>query len=66
MVITVHDNNIEKALKALKRKAAKEGLLKDMRKKRYYEKPSMKKKRKIKEAARKRAKTLNFKRTSTW
>ena len=38
MIITVHDNNVEKALKALKRKAAKEGLLKDMRRKRYYEK----------------------------
>ncbi len=66
MIITVHDNNVEKALKALKRKAAKEGLLKDMRRKRYYEKPSLKKKRKIKEAARKRVKSLSFKRTSSW
>ena len=60
MIIPVYNNDVEKALKAFKRKAAKEGLFRDMRTKRYYEKPSLKKKRKRKEAARKRAKTLRF------
>lgn len=62
LIITVYENNVEKALKAFKRKAQKEGLLKDIRAKRYYEKPSVKKKRKRKDAARKRAKALKFKR----
>jgi len=66
VIIPVHNNDVEKALKAFKRKAAKEGLLRDMREKRYYEKPSTKKKRKQKEAARKRAKALKVRDRGAW
>ena len=47
------DNNIEKAMKILKRKLIKEGLFKELKSRRYYEKPSEKKKRKNKEAMKK-------------
>lgn len=47
------DNNIEKALKILKRKLIKEGLFKELKMRRYYEKPSEKKKRKQKESIKK-------------
>ncbi len=52
--------DLEKALKLLKRKIQKDGVLKDLKKKRYYEKPSVKLKTKQKEARRKRAKTAKF------
>lgn len=47
------DNNIEKAMKILKRKLIKEGLFKELKLRRYYEKPSEKKKRKMKESIKK-------------
>ncbi|MDA8171322.1 MAG: 30S ribosomal protein S21 [Nitrospiraceae bacterium] len=52
--------DLEKALKLLKRKIQKEGVLKDFKKKRYYEKPSVKLKTKQREARRKRAKSVKF------
>ena len=57
-MIKVYDNQIEKALKALKRQLAKEGLLKELKRRSFYEKPSVKKKRKQKEARKKRLKAL--------
>lgn len=58
MEIKVFDNQVEKALKALKRQMAKEGLLKELKKRQAYEKPSVKRKKKQAEARRKRLKTL--------
>ena len=52
--------DLEKALKLLKRKIQKDGVLKDLKKKQYYEKPSVKLKTKQREARRKRAKSLKF------
>jgi small subunit ribosomal protein S21 len=52
--VTVHQNQVDKALKALKRQMTKEGLLKELKRRRFYEKPSVKKKRKQKEAKKKR------------
>ena len=46
--------SVEKALKVLKRQMTKEGLLKELKRRRFYEKPSVKKKRKQKEAKKKR------------
>ena len=46
-------HNIEKAMKILKRKLIKEGLFKELKSRRYYEKPSEKKKRKEKESRKK-------------
>ena len=56
MEVRVQDGQVEKALKILKRQMAKEGLLKELKKRKYYEKPSVKKKRKQQEARKKRAK----------
>lgn len=47
------DHNIEKAMKILKRKLIKEGLFKELKSRRYYEKPSERKKRKGKESLKK-------------
>lgn len=47
------DRNVEKAMKILKRKLIKEGLFKELKMRRYYEKPSEKKKRKAKESLKK-------------
>jgi small subunit ribosomal protein S21 len=54
--IKIHENDIEKALKILKRQLQKEGLFKEMKKRSFYEKPSEKKKRKQREARKKRMK----------
>jgi len=59
--IKVYENDIEKALRALKRQLLRDGLFKEIRKRRFYEKPSEKKKRKQREAKRKRVKELRFK-----
>lgn len=47
------DHSVEKAIKILKRKLIKEGLFKELKSRRYYEKPSEKKKRKTKESLKK-------------
>ena len=56
VVIAVLDNQIEPALKALKRELNNAGIFKEMRRRAYYEKPSVKRKRKKTEAERKRRK----------
>lgn len=60
MSIIVHANDIDKALRDLKRMVQKEGVLKDLKKRRFYEKPSVKKKRKQLEAARRRRKAMRY------
>ncbi|MDR3021732.1 MAG: 30S ribosomal protein S21 [Clostridiales bacterium] len=53
-LIKVGDNeSLDSALKRFKRKCQKDNILGDLRKKEYYEKPSVKRKKKS-EAARKR------------
>ena len=54
MEVTVYQNQVDRALKILKRQMTKEGLLKELKRRRFYEKPSVKKKRKQKEAKKKR------------
>jgi small subunit ribosomal protein S21 len=54
--IRVHGNQVEKALKVFKRKLARDGVLKDIKRLRYYEKPSIRRKRKLKEAKKRRDK----------
>ncbi len=46
----------EAAIKALKRKVAHEGIYKELKRRRFYEKPSVKRKRKQREAERRRRK----------
>ena len=52
--VHVVDDNVEKAIRVLKREMGKEGVLKALRQKRYYEKPSEAKKRKNREALRRK------------
>jgi small subunit ribosomal protein S21 len=46
MKIDVRDNQIEPALKALKKLMLKDGLFQEMKRRVHYEKPSVKRKRK--------------------
>lgn len=62
MDIKVYGNDVEKALKALKRQLQREGLFKEIKKRSFYEKPSEKEKRKQREAKKKKMKALKFKR----
>ena len=48
--ITVKNGNVDGALKTFKQKNAKEGLLKEVRKREHYEKPGLKKRNAKKEA----------------
>ena len=45
MQIIVRDNNVDQALKALKKKMQREGLFREMKLRNHYEKPSVKKAR---------------------
>lgn len=63
MDIKVYGNDIEKALKSLKRQLQKEGLFKEIKQRSFFEKPSVKEKRKQREARKKRMKALRFKKT---
>jgi len=54
--IEVFDNQIEPALKALKKEMLKGGVFKEMKRRAFYEKPSVKRKRKEAEARKKRRK----------
>jgi len=40
MQVIVRDNNVEQALRALKKKMQREGLFREMKERRAYEKPS--------------------------
>lgn len=60
LYVIVEGNNIEKALKILKRKLQREGVFRELKKRRFYEKPSIKKKHKQQEAERRRRKTIRF------
>ena len=57
MEIKVEGKDIEKALKLLKRKVQRDGLMGELKRRRYYEKPSVKMKTKQREAVRKKAKS---------
>ena len=45
MQVIVRDNDVNQALRVLKRKLQKEGVLKEMRLRRHYEKPSERRQR---------------------
>jgi small subunit ribosomal protein S21 len=52
MQVFVRDNNVEQALRALKKKMQREGVFREMRAHRSYEKPSERKTRERSEAIR--------------
>ena len=59
--VVVRDNNVDQALKALKKKMQREGVFREMKLRRSYEKPSERKAREKAEAVR-RARKLARKR----
>ena len=62
LTVNVKDNNIEQALRSMKKKLQREGLFKEMKLRKHYEKPSLKKAREKEEnirRARKSAKRNN-------
>jgi len=62
--IRVQSQNIEKALRDLKKKLQLDGLFGELKKRRFYEKPSVKKKTKQLEAEKRRRKLLKRSRTA--
>ena len=60
--VEVRNNNVEKALRVLKKKLQKDGLFRELRLRQFYEKPSLKKQRKLKESLRRIAKEKRLKR----
>ncbi len=59
--VTVRDNNVDQALRALKKKLQREGVFREMKLRNYYEKPSEKRARQKAEAVR-RSRKLERKR----
>tara|TARA_B100001057_G_scaffold101519_1_gene98621 strand:- start:565 stop:774 length:210 start_codon:yes stop_codon:yes gene_type:complete len=47
--VKVFNNNVEKAIRVLKKKMLKEGIIRELKERRYYEKPSEKKLKEQKE-----------------
>ena len=58
--VLVRDNNVDQALKALKKKMQREGIFREMKLRRHYEKPSERRARDAADAVR-RARTLERK-----
>jgi len=50
MQVSVRDNNVDQALRALKKKLQREGVFREMRLKEHFEKPSVRKAREKKES----------------
>ena len=61
MEVSVRDNNVEQALRALKKKLQREGLFREMKQRRHFEKPSLRRKREKQEMIRRHRKTLRKK-----
>jgi small subunit ribosomal protein S21 len=60
--VFVKDNNIEAGIKLLRKKMQMDGLKKELKQREFYEKPSVKKKRKQREAARRKRKANMYNR----
>ncbi len=58
MQVYVRDNNVDKALRALKKMMHREGVFREMKLRRHFEKPSERRKRKRAEAVRRHRKFL--------
>ena len=56
------DGSVERAIGRLKRAMAREGVLKEVKNRRFYEKPSVKDKRKRREAERRRRRAMRARR----
>ena len=56
MQVSVRDNNVDQALRALKKKRQREGVFREMRLKEHFEKPSIRKAREKAESIRRQRK----------
>ena len=61
LTVNVKDNNIEQALRSLKKKLQREGLFKEMKLRKHYEKPCLKKAREKEENIRRSRKAARMK-----
>ncbi len=52
MQVLVRDNNVDQALRVLKKKMQREGILRELKQRKHYEKPSEKRAREAAEAIR--------------
>ena len=52
MYVAVRDNNVDQALRVLKKKMKREGMFREMKNRRAYEKPSERKAREMAESTR--------------
>jgi small subunit ribosomal protein S21 len=57
MEVIVRNNNIEGAIRALKRKLSQEGFFAEIKQRRFYDKPSVQRKKKRAKAAKRRRKS---------
>ncbi len=60
------EGSLDQAMRVLKRKLAKEGVFKEMKKRAFYEKPSVRRKRKRSDAQRRRRKEQRRRRASAF
>ncbi len=60
--VIVKGNNVERAIRQLKKKLMKEGILRELRLREAYEKPTLKRQRKHKESLRRVAKERKMRR----
>ncbi len=58
--VIVKDNNIEAGIKLLRKKMQLDGLKKELKQREFYEKPSVKRKRKQREALRRKRKANQY------
>ena len=61
MQVVVKNGNVERAMRTLKKKLQKEGLLKELKQRQYFEKPSVKKARKKAEGVKRYQRNLRKK-----
>ncbi|MDR1982214.1 MAG: 30S ribosomal protein S21 [Holosporaceae bacterium] len=58
MLVFVRDNNVDQALRALKKKMQREGIFREIKLRRHFEKPSEKRVREMSEAIRRTRKLM--------
>jgi small subunit ribosomal protein S21 len=58
VLVLVRDNNIDQALRALKKKMQREGIFREIKLRRHFEKPSERRVREMSEAVRRTRKLL--------
>ncbi|MBF0284722.1 MAG: 30S ribosomal protein S21 [Magnetococcales bacterium] len=58
MRVEVYDNNVDQAIRVLKKKMNREGMFREMKKRKFFEKPSERRRRKKAEAFRRMKKKM--------